>query len=160
MKFYCCGLVYSTQDPETYWCIETYALKKPIDNIIGGKRIIKQIVYTLCCKKHGCLKLEIHSYEKDKATGVLKLIMTQAIKGEGARRFLEKTKDMRIRQPQSCPLKPVINSKKIPWVYGKAVGQNKQAARYIDESGYRQIFKANNWQKEIFDTKIKQGENL
>lgn len=149
--------MYSTQDPETYWCIETYALKKPVDDIIGGKRIVKQIVYTLCCKKHGCLKLEIHSYEKDKETGALKLVMTQAIKGQGARTFLERTKDMRIRQPQCCPLRPVTGSRKIPWVYGKAAGKDKQVARYIDETGYRQVFKADSWHKEIFNAKIKEG---
>lgn len=155
MKFYCCGLVYSTQDPETYWCIETYHLKKPVDDIIGGKRIAKQIVYTLCCKKHGCLKLELHSYEKDKTTGALKLVMTQAIKGQGARVFLERTKDMRIRQPQCCPLRPVAGAKKIPWVYGKATGKDTQVARYVDESGNRQVFKGQSWQSEIIKSQIK-----
>lgn len=149
MKFYCCGLVYSTRDPETYWCIETYFLRRPVDDIIGGKRIARQVVYTLCCKKHGCLKLEIHSYEKDKKTGALKLVMTQAIKSEGARTFLERTKHMRIRQPQCCPLRTVTGSRKIPWVYGKAVGKETQAARYIDESGSRQVFKGQKWQTEV-----------
>ena len=154
MKFYCCGLVYSTQDPETYWCIETYHLKKPVDDIIGGKRIVKQIIYTLCCKKHGCLKLELHSYEKDKKTGALKLVMTQAIKGEGARVFLERTKDMRIRQPQCCPIKPVTGSTTIPWVYGSA-GKEKQVVRYFDESGNRQVFKGKEKKSEVIYSPVK-----
>lgn len=141
MKFYCCGLVYSTQDPKTYWCIETYHLKKPVDDIIGGKRVYKQIVYTLCCQKHGCLKLEIHSYTKE--NGVLKLLFTQSIKGKGAFKFLERTKDMRVRQPQCCPVKTHQYSKKIPWVYGKTVNDTTQVARYFDESGNRKVFKAN-----------------
>ena len=78
MKIYCCGLVYSTQDPETYWCIETYHLKKPVDNIIGGKRVFKQIIYALCCKKNGCCKIEIHSYTKE--NGRLKLLYTSPLK--------------------------------------------------------------------------------
>lgn len=155
MKFYCCGLVYSTQDPETYWCIETYHLKKPVDDIIGGKRIVKQIIYTLCCKKHGCLKLELHSYEKDKKTGALKLVMTQAIKGEGARVFLERTKDMRIRQPQCCPIKPVTGSTTIPWVYGKSAGKEKQVVRYFDESGNRQVFKGKEKKSEVIYSPVK-----
>ena len=155
MKFYCCGLVYSTQDPETYWCIETYHLKKPVDDIIGGKRIVKQIIYTLCCKKHGCLKLELHSYEKDKKTGALKLVMTQAIKGEGARVFLERTKDMRIRQPQCCPIKPVTGSTTIPWVYGKPIGRERQVVRYFDESGNRQVFKGKEKKSEVIYSPVK-----
>ena len=154
MKFYCCGLVYSTQDPETYWCIETYHLKKTVDDIIGGKRIVKQIIYTLCCKKHGCLKLEIHSYEKDKTTGALKLVMTQAIKGEGAKVFLERTKDMRIRQPQCCPLRPVSGATTIPWVYGKSAGKDKQVVRYLDESGNRQVFKGQKMTSEVIRTPV------
>ncbi len=139
MKFYCCGIVYSTHDPETYWCIETYHLKKPLDDIIGGKRIYKQIVYALCCKIHGCLKLELHSYGKE--NGKLKLLYTQSIKGQGAITFLERTKKMRIKQPQCCPLKTYQYSKKIPWVYGKTVNSTTQVVRYFDESGNRQVFK-------------------
>ncbi len=154
MKFYCCGLVYSTQDPETYWCIETYHLKKPVDDIIGDKRIVKQIVYTLCCKKHGCLKLELHSYERDKTNGALKLVMTQSIKGKGALTFLERTKDMRIRQPQCCPLKPVLGATTIPWVYGKSAGKEKQVVRYFDESGNRQVFKGQKMTAEVIKTPV------
>ena len=47
MKIYCCGLVYSTQDPETYCSIETNHLKNPVDNNISSKREFKQNIYTL-----------------------------------------------------------------------------------------------------------------
>lgn len=152
MKFYCCGLTYSTQDPETYWCIETYILKRPVDAFIGNKKIVKQIIYTLFCKKNGCTKLELHSFAH--VNGTLKLVCTQAMKGKGARAFLERTKDMRIRQPQCCPLKKVQYSKKIPWVYGKTIDSQTQVARYIDESGNRQVFKGDIWQTEIINSKI------
>ena len=156
MKIYCCGLVYSTQDPETYWCIETYHLKKPVDNIIGGKRVFKQIIYALCCKKNGCCKIEIHSYTKE--NGRLKLLYTLSIKGRGAISFLERTKDMRIRQPQCCPLKTYQYSKKIPWVYGKTLNSTTQVVRYIDESGNRQIFKAANPQGQKLQSEIIKSE--
>lgn len=156
MKMYCCGLVYSTQDPETYWCIETFYLKKPIDNIIGGKRVYKQIVYELCCKKNGCCKVELHSYGKENDR--FKLLFTQSMSGKGAISFLERTKDMRIRQPQCCPLKTYHYSKKIPWVYGKTVNSDTQVVRYFDESGNRQVFKAQMTEGQKFKSEIiKQG---
>ena len=49
---------------------------------------------------------------------------------------------MRIRQPQCCPLKTYQYSKRIPWVYGKTVNSTTQVVRYFDESGNRQVFKA------------------
>ncbi len=152
LKIYCCGLVYSTQDPETYWCIETYNLKHPIDDIIGGKRVYKQVVYTLCCKVHGCTKLELHSYTKE--NGVLKLIFTQSIKGAGAMAFLERTKDLRVKLPQVCPYSKIQYAKKIPWVYGKAVNSTTQVVRYIDESGNRQVFKGKKLCSEIIRSQV------
>lgn len=152
LKFYCCGLVYSTQDPNTYWCIETYYLKNPIDDIIGGKRVCKQVVYVLCCKVHGCTKLELHSYTKE--NGVLKLIFTQSIKGSGVAVFLEKTKSLRIKQPQICPYSKIQYAKKIPWVYGKTINGTTQVVRYIDESGNRKVFKDNKLVSEIIKAKV------
>ena len=154
MKIYCCGLVYSTQDPNTFWCIETYNLKKPIDNIIGGKRVYKQVLYTLCCKVHGCTKLELHSYTKE--NGVLKRICTQSIKGAGAITFLERTKDLRVKLPQVYPYSKVQYGKKIPWVYGKTINSNTQVVRYIDESGNRQVFKGNKLCSEIIKAEVKE----
>lgn len=153
MKFYCCGLVYSTQDPDTYWCIETYKMKHPTLDIIGGKKIEKEIVYTLFCKKNGCSKLEIHRYYKDE--GNLKILETRSLKGKEARNFLERTKHMRIRQPQCCPIKKIQGSTSVPWVYGKAISSETQVARYIDESGNRNIFKNKTWQSEFMKSKIK-----
>lgn len=154
LKFYCCGLVYSTQDPDTYWCIETYHLRYPIDDIIAGKRVHKQVVYVLCCKVHGCTKLEIHSYTKE--NGVLKLIYTQSIKASGVTAFLEKTKNLRIKQPQICPYSKIQYAKKIPWVYGKTINSTTQVVRYIDESGNRQIYRRGKIISETIKAEVKE----
>ncbi len=153
MRFVCCGVLYSTNDPDTYWCIETYIMKHPTINIIGGKKVVKEIVYTLACKKNGCLKLEIHRYHK--SNGKLKLLATRTLIGEQAKKFLENTKDMRIRQPQCCPIQPQQYSKTIPWVYGKTIDGETQVARYLDESGNRNIFKDQKWQSEVMKSTIK-----
>lgn len=153
MKFYCCGLVYSTDDPDTYWCIETYNMKRPSLNLIGGKKVVKEIVYTLFCKKNDCCKVEIHRYYND--NGTLKILETRTLSRENAQKFLERTQDMRIRQPQCCPLKKIQNSKSIPWVYGKSIDGETQVARYMDESGNRNIFKDQKWHTEIMKSQVK-----
>ena len=158
MKIYCCGVKYSTDDPETYWCITEYRMTHPSLNIIGGKKVEKEVVYTLHCKKNGCLKLEIQRYYNDK--GVLKILETRILKGIKAQKFLESTKNMRIRQPQCCPIQKVQSSKNIPWVYGKPIDKDKQVARYIDESGNRQIFKNNIWKTEIMKSTVNTFNSL
>ena len=152
MKFYCCGLVYSTDDPDTYWCIDTYNMKQPSIDIIGGKKIAKEIIYTLMCKKNGCFKVDVYRYYDD--FGVLKVLETRHLKGKDARKFMESTKDMRIRQPQCCPIKKVRYSKNIPWVYGKTVDNNTQVVRYMDESGNRNVFKNQKWHTEVIKSNI------
>ncbi|MBS4760888.1 MAG: hypothetical protein KHX03_09355 [Clostridium sp.] len=147
MKFFCCGVIYSTDDPETYWCIEKYVLKKPTKDFVKSKRIFKEVVYSLFCKKNDCSKIEIHRFFKQKEEFVL--AQREALKGEKARKYLERTKNMRIKQPQCCPLRPVAYSKKIPWVYGKSIDGHTQIPRYMDESGNRDVFKNNMWQKDI-----------
>lgn len=153
MRFYCCGLVYSTEDPETYWCIETYNLKAPVYRAVNGVKVFKEVVYTLFCKKNGCSKLELHSYSNE--NGVLKLLQKQCFKGKKAQAFLERTQNMRIRKVQCCPLKAVNHSKNIPWVYGKAINSETQVVRYMDESGNREVFKGRSWQAEIIKAEIK-----
>lgn len=110
MKMFCCGLVYSTKDPETYWCIETYKFKKPLNSIIDGKKIVKEILYTLLCKKNGCTKIELHSYASD--GNIIKIIQKKEISGKGAISFLNKHNDLLVKQPQVCPIKAFVPSKK------------------------------------------------
>ena len=153
MKFNCCGLVYSTTDPETYWCIETYKMAKPSIQNIRGVKIAKETVYTLLCKKNGCQKVEIRRYTNE--NGKIKLFMTKQLKNTPATKFLKKTQNLRIRIPQHCPLKEIQNATSIPWVYGKSLDGTTQVARYIDESGDRKIFENNKWKTEIFDANTK-----
>ena len=153
VRFVCCGVLYSTNDPDTYWCIDTYIMKQPSIGVINGKKIAKEIVYTLICKKNGCLKLEIHRYYKENEK--LKRMKPKYMIGEQAQKFLETTKDMRIKQPQCCPIQPQQYSKTIPWVYGKTVDGETQIARYLDESGNRNVFKNRKWETELLKTPVK-----
>ncbi len=153
MKFCCCGVAYSTGDPETFWCIETYIMKKPEKIVFDGKKIFKEIVYTLFCKKNGCSKLEIHRFvEEDEE---LCLVEKERLKGQKARAYLERTKNMRIKIPQCCPLKSVTHSKNIPWVYGKAIDGERQVPRFFDESGNRDVFKKGGWEKDVIYANLK-----
>lgn len=155
MRFVCCGLLYSTQDPDTYQYIDTFVMKTPTLNIIAGKKVEKEFVYSLCCKKNGCFKVEIHRYSKE--NDKLNLLATRTLKGESAMRFMEQTKALRIKVPQKDPSVNIAYSKKVPWVYGKTIDAETQVARYIDESGDRFVFVDNEWKKEVFEQKI---ENL
>ena len=153
MRFYCCGLLYSTDDPETYWCIEKYVMKRPSLKYFDGKKITKEIVYTLSCKKNDCCKVKILRYYEE--NGIDKPLKIKNLSKENAKKFLERTKTMRIRQPQCCTIKKVQNAKNIPWVYGKALDGETQVARYLDESGNRNVFKNQIWQSEIIKSTIK-----
>ena len=42
MKMVCCGVVYSTNDPETFWCIEIYGVNPVSKEIAYGKRVEKE----------------------------------------------------------------------------------------------------------------------
>ena len=148
MRFVCCGVVYSTNDPETYWCIEKYVLKTPQQVVVNGHKIVREVVYSLFCKKNDCSRIEIQRFSK--MNGEFVLEERQPLKGEKARKYLKRTKNMRIKLPQRCPIKAVAYSPNIPWVYGKSIDGYRQVARYIDESGNRDVFKNNGWQKEIF----------
>lgn len=153
LKFHCCGLVYSTTDPKTYWCIETYKMMQPTVSSIQGVKVVKELVYTLLCKKNGCRKVEIRRYTKE--NGKIKLLMTKELKNNSATNFLKKTQDLRIRLPQYCPMKQTQNATSIPWVYGKSLDGKTQVARYMDESGDRKVFENNKWQTETFDANTK-----
>jgi hypothetical protein len=149
----CCGVVYSTDDPETHWCIETYKMKKPLKKAVRGEKVHLEIVYTLFCKKGGCSKLEIFRIgQKNNKTILLE---TEKLKGRHTvQKFLERTGEMRIRQSQCSPLKSVNYSRTIPWVYGKTVDSETQSARYLNESGTRNIFKNNKWEKDLIKAKV------
>lgn len=153
MKFHCCGLDYSTNDPETYWCIETYNMKQPSLKKIGMYKVDKEIVYALFCKKNHCCQVKIIRYGN--IDGISKILEIKKLNKVNSQSFLERTKDMRIRQPQCCPIKSVPTAKNIPWVYGKTIDAHTQVARYLDESGNRDVFKNNKWVPEIIKSTLK-----
>lgn len=125
----------------------------PSVNTIQGVKIVKETVYTLLCKKNGCQKVEIRRYTNE--NGKLKLFMSKQLKNTSATKFLKKTQDLRIKILQHCPIKQTQNATSIPWVYGKSLDGKTQIARYLDESGDRQIFENNKWQTEKFDANTK-----
>ncbi len=135
MKMVCCGVVYSTNDPETFWCIEVYGMSIFSKFIVGGEKVEKELVYSLRCKKNGCTKIEIHRFGRE---GVL--LEAEKLNGKKARCFLEKTAAVRYRIKQKYPLIREYSTK-IPLVYGKAVNGLTQKARYITEEGWADMGK-------------------
>ena len=62
MAFLCCGVKYSKNDPDTYWCIDTDVLEKPTKKTIKNLKVLKEKVEILTCKKNGCTKIQIFRY--------------------------------------------------------------------------------------------------
>ena len=130
MKMVCCGVSYSTNDPETFWCIEKYGMNSFSKVVVGGVEVRKELVYSLRCKKNGCSKIEIHRFSAD---GVL--LEAEKLNGHKARRFLKITAANRYPIKQECP--PIQKySTNIPLVYGKTVNGFTQKTRYITEEGW------------------------
>lgn len=153
MKILCCGILYSTEDPDTYWCIEKYKLKHPTKSTVQNLKVESETVYTLCCKKNGCFKLEIHRYGKESES--LKLLETVQLKGVNAKKYMQKTKEIRIKQPQKYPIKQIKSGKNIPFVYGKSIDGETQVVRYIDESGNREVYTNKKWKKDLIKSPVK-----
>lgn len=137
MSFVCCGIKYSKNDPETYWCIETDIIKVFTKKKVKDERVFKEIVESLTCKKNGCLQVHVKHFGR--LNGKYKILETEKLRGDEAVQFLIDTKDIRIRQPQVQPAKPPLVSKNIPPCYGKVLSAYTQRARYINEEdwGYK-----------------------
>lgn len=134
MPFLCCGVKYSTNDPNTYWCIDVYILKNPTKKNIGNRRITKEKVEVLTCKKNGCVKIQISRYAHVK--GQLKRIEIEELKGEKAQRYLLNTSDIRIKQPMKAPAVNIPQGSKSDFVYGKVLDGTTQRIRYLSERGW------------------------
>jgi nucleoid DNA-binding protein len=134
LSFFCCGIKYSTNDPDTYWCIDTDILTQPTKKNVDNKKIVKEICETLTCKKNGCLKIQISRFANFK--GKLKKIEVEELKGHKAFCYLEKTSKIRIRQPQKSPMVFIPQASKNDFVYGKAIGKEAQKIRYLNEQGW------------------------
>lgn len=134
MSFVCCGVKYSKNDPETYWCIDT-DINKPVQKkYVGNDRVIKEVVDSLTCKKNGCLKVNITRYGKFR--GKRKLLEIERLSGEASAKYLQETADVRERQPLSCPMQNVPFSKYIDFKYGKVLDSTTQRARYLNETDW------------------------
>lgn len=134
MPFLCCGVKYSKNDPDTYWCIDTYLIKEPIIKSVKNKRIIKEIIDVLTCKKNGCVKIQISRYAR--IQGVTKRIELEEIKGKKAQEYLEKTSKIRVKQPPVIPTVNIPKSTRNDFVYGKTIDGETQRKRYVNEQGW------------------------
>jgi hypothetical protein len=119
--------MYSTEDPETYWCIKKDLMKTT------AQKAAREVVYTLVCKKNGCTKVEIRRYA---TSDEQHLLGKELISGKKALRFLQATSKVRTPQPQKFPYQTVPVSRRIPFVYGKTIDAEHQKARYITEEGW------------------------
>ena len=135
MSFLCCGIKYSKKDPDTYSCIDTDIIKNQFTKkSVKGEKVVKEIVETLICKKHGCLQVHVKRFGRFK--GKFKVLEIEKMKGDEAALFLMATESIRIRQPQIFPQKFIAVSKTIPPCYGKVLSANTQRARYINEQDW------------------------
>lgn len=137
MKFYCCGLKYSTNDPDTYLNIERYRTKKPIKNMVGNKKVHHEDVYFLFCKKNDCIKAYIYRYSTQ--TSSKKALLEEEIinKRKAALQFKqEQFKNLEYVSIPTPLIKLAPQSKTIPFVYGKVEDGTSQRRRYINETGY------------------------
>lgn len=134
MPFLCCGVKYSKNDPDTYWCIDTYIINAPIKKLVNNRRVIKEVVDVLTCKKNGCVKIQISRYGHVK--GIKKRLELEELKGKKAQDYLEATSKTRIKQPTRAPLINIPQGSKSDFVYGKVIDGMTQRIRYLNEQGW------------------------
>lgn len=134
MPFLCCGVKYSKNDPDTYWCIDTDILEKPTKKNFKNLRVIKETVDVLTCKKNGCVKIQISRYGRLK--GKLQRIELEELKGKKAQDYLEQTSKIRIKQPARVPMINIPQGNKSDFVYGKVIDGTTQRIRYLNEQGW------------------------
>ena len=134
MSFYCCGVKYSKNDPDTYWCIDTY-INQPIQKkVVNNKKVSKEIVEVLTCKKNGCTKVQVKRYGK--INGSENILEVEEFSRKKAARYLENTINIRVKQPSVCPSKKIPYAKKNDFKYGKAINSFTQRIRYLNEQGW------------------------
>lgn len=160
MAFVCCGIKYSKNDPDTYWCIDTdmifpskvddkkiaqvqeyvneqmlrlydkFYSRNLIKKKVQNKAISKIIVESLTCKKNGCTKAKIIYYVRDKNKN--KKIDEIALKGYEAVYFVDAILKFKAasRLKQILPIKSIPNAKKIPYTYPEAISSTTQRKCY------------------------------
>lgn len=129
MPALCCGVFYSKKDINTYWCIDTDIITTP-NEYVKEIKVNRCIVETYLCKKCGCTIVKVYKYGNKK--GKQRLLETVRLSGDEAIEYLNNTTKLRKRQPQIIPLQKVHNAKKIPYIYGAVIGNEKQRPRYLN----------------------------
>jgi len=134
LSIICCGIKYSKNDIETYWCIDT-DINKPVQKkYVGNNKVVKEVVESYTCKKCGSFVLRILRYSNFK--NKKRLVEQERLSGIDAVKYLEATRNVRQRQPQYFPYDKEIYCKTIPFVYGKFIDSETQRARYLNEAGW------------------------
>lgn len=134
MSIVCCGVKYSKNDPETYWCIDT-DLNKPVQKkYVGSDRVVKEVVDSYTCKKCGCLIVTVTRYGV--LRGKRKLLERERLSGLMATDYLEATAKVRERQPLSCPMQSVPYAKYVDFRYGKVIDSTTQRPRFLNEQDW------------------------
>ena len=134
MPFLCCGVKYSKNDLNTYWCIDTYILNTPSKKLVNNRRVVKEVVDVLTCKKNGCVKIQISRYGQVK--GIKKRLELEELKGKMAQEYLELTSKIRIKQPVKVPAVNIPITSRNDFVYGKTIDGFTQRIRYLNEQGW------------------------
>ena len=132
MKICCCGVVYSTEDYNTWRYFEKYKFIRPIKDFIKGESVREEIVMVLSCIKNNCTKLVISRYGQKDAE---KILEKESMSGKAAICFLRDNIKNLIKIPLRAPYKKIYTAKRIPAVYCKMVDSQTQKRQYLDESG-------------------------
>jgi len=156
VKFYCCGLTYSTNDPATYWCIEKFIAKTLTKTYACGSKVVKEVIYILTCKKNGCIKVEILWYGRIRLK--LKVLDKQSLTGDAAEKYFIDTAENRIPQKTICPIKQAYTAKNIPFVFARAISPTEQRRRYLNEQPcdkFKKGIAVDKWVPDIITSEVK-----
>lgn len=155
--FSCCGVKYKKSDIETYWCIETYAVKPVTKKFVDKKRVFTESVETCICKKCGLQLLQIKRFGRENSRK--KLLGVEEMKGEQADLFLVENQEKLKIQPQICPTPLIACATTLPAVYGAVISPTKQRAKYDaslpQKESWRNKFENGKWKPDIFHSECK-----
>lgn len=134
MPIICCGVKYSKNDPDTYWCFESWCNTTPAKKTVKNERVRHEHIDSIVCKKCGALVIQINRYSN--FHGFKKLIEKERLTGKNAFDFLEKTKKTRVHVKNPYPIQNAPYAKNIDFVYGKVTSPITQRKRYLNEQGW------------------------
>jgi hypothetical protein len=136
LKIKCCDLIFSTADLNTNEHLTVYK-NNPTKNKYRGQRVWREYTVILDCPKKHCKVAEVHRYN-DKFQKIHRFRLTGANYYEHIAR-IEKSK-------QKITFRPVLRekpySRKFELRYNKPMSDTKGQKRYLNESGYDEIYEA------------------